>query len=94
RGSRFPQSHETSIEQGGNHQLNLPELNLSFLLNFAQNVKSIFLDFTCTSISAQDLCALRKIMLDGEFKLQNFQVKVEKEMEKSFVKDCFGVTIE
>ncbi|GMS98369.1 hypothetical protein PENTCL1PPCAC_20544, partial [Pristionchus entomophagus] len=74
-----------------NHQLNLPPRNLSILRNFAQNVRNVYLGF---GIFAQELCNLRKIMLEGECKLEKFTVRAEREMGKSFVKECFGVTIE
>ncbi|GMS98956.1 hypothetical protein PENTCL1PPCAC_21131, partial [Pristionchus entomophagus] len=60
------------------YQMNLqffpPLFNLSILRNFTQNVRNISIKRASTFITAQDLCTLRKIMLEGECKLMWFSV--------------------
>ncbi|GMS78191.1 hypothetical protein PENTCL1PPCAC_366 [Pristionchus entomophagus] len=72
----------------------LPSINLSILHNFAQNAREVDIWFACFHVSAHDLCTLRKIMLKGDCKLVKCTITLEPGIEKLFVKECFGVTIE
>ncbi|GMT00004.1 hypothetical protein PENTCL1PPCAC_22178, partial [Pristionchus entomophagus] len=74
------------------HQL--PRLNSSILLSITQNISHV--NFSCKfhSLSTQDLCIIRKTMIESDCKLQYFYADVGNEIREYFAKECFGVTLD
>lgn len=69
-------------------------MNYLALLPLAEQAKTVSINVICNSLSAHNLCALRKAMIEGDWNLESFSIRVEHSTVKSFVKECFGVTIE
>ncbi|KAF8366036.1 hypothetical protein PRIPAC_83865 [Pristionchus pacificus] len=72
---------------------NLSFLTLSQLLRLMENsCESIVLHTFCDSLTMEDLCRLRKIMLTNN--MQFFNLHVRQEMLKIFVNECFGINFD
>ncbi|GMS91923.1 hypothetical protein PENTCL1PPCAC_14098, partial [Pristionchus entomophagus] len=70
------------------NRLVLPQLDLSTLLNLAQNVRCFSTNATCTSLTAQDLCTLRQAMLEDNCKLKTFCALIDEATRNSFIEKC------
>ncbi|GMS97383.1 hypothetical protein PENTCL1PPCAC_19558 [Pristionchus entomophagus] len=71
----------------------LPQITLPTSLHFAQNIRSVYIEFPCPNISVQDLWRIRKTMHENGCKLENFYMEVDEKKAESFLRACSGVTI-
>ncbi|GMS82292.1 hypothetical protein PENTCL1PPCAC_4467, partial [Pristionchus entomophagus] len=74
--------------------INLPLLDHSRLFSLAQNVKDVSIGLICTSLTAQDFCALRKEMIDRSCEVEKFTVLVPHGLDKAVLDASFGVTFD
>ncbi|GMT27883.1 hypothetical protein PFISCL1PPCAC_19180, partial [Pristionchus fissidentatus] len=72
----------------------LPDMNLSRLLNLAGNATKADIKFICQPITAQDLCTIRETMLTRQCKMGSLSILVNDQVDNSFLKECYGVTME
>ncbi|GMT00002.1 hypothetical protein PENTCL1PPCAC_22176, partial [Pristionchus entomophagus] len=72
----------------------LPHLTFSTLLNASRKIRRISIEYLCNLLTGQELFTLRKMILEGDCKLKHISVAVEEREYKSFMQNCFGVTIE
>ncbi|GMT27888.1 hypothetical protein PFISCL1PPCAC_19185, partial [Pristionchus fissidentatus] len=78
------------------HECELLELlgfDSSSLLTLATNVTHANIRFECASVNGRDLCRIRQMMLNHQCKLESLSILVD-HGDESFLKECFGLTIE
>ncbi|GMT27889.1 hypothetical protein PFISCL1PPCAC_19186, partial [Pristionchus fissidentatus] len=68
--------------------------NLSTLLTIAENITHANIRLVWVSITAKELCRIRELMLKRECKMESFSILVDSGVDESFLKECFGVTLE
>ncbi|GMS99811.1 hypothetical protein PENTCL1PPCAC_21986, partial [Pristionchus entomophagus] len=80
--------------ESNDRKVKISQVTITTIRTLAVNTRDVRINAICPSLTAQDLFRLGEIMWEGKYKLKSFSVKVDDGMEKSFLKECFGVTIE
>ncbi|GMT27444.1 hypothetical protein PFISCL1PPCAC_18741, partial [Pristionchus fissidentatus] len=76
------------------HTVSAPEVDLSSLINLSDNMRSVSLhNLRCVSLTAFDLRKIREVMLNQKCQLAHLKLCIDEDINISFLKNCFGVTI-
>ncbi|GMS85917.1 hypothetical protein PENTCL1PPCAC_8092, partial [Pristionchus entomophagus] len=82
------------IETWSDPTLSYPQVNNSTLLTLAMNFDTAQIGLICSHLTVQDLCTIRKNMLEDNFKMKTIWLGVNRDVAEAVMKECLGVTIE
>ncbi|GMR49635.1 hypothetical protein PMAYCL1PPCAC_19830, partial [Pristionchus mayeri] len=67
--------------------------DFSTLLIMSANLREVYIDVNCISITATDLMFLRNSMEKGDCKMETFSARIDKGVREEFLHACFHITM-